>query len=207
MSVLTGELGYTDEEASRIDPYMADLAIQRRLRRPSSGMPPDWAAAPLESRDPGLDDASADAPGGALDLDEILSRERGAVTDRREGRAREGTMGYRPRDGDRGRKSYREQDEEGGDYWMPPARRRKPSYYDDERGVGYGYGYGMDDDGFYDTRPSRAGGRGPEDRARGRRRRRLDPAEKYERRLRGWDDEDEERSIWTGVGDEGPWPT
>ncbi|CAM9415901.1 unnamed protein product, partial [Laminaria digitata] len=40
--VLTGELGYTEQEVACIDPDMADLAIERGIRRPVSGMPDDW---------------------------------------------------------------------------------------------------------------------------------------------------------------------
>lgn len=82
--MLTGTLGYTDQEVSRIDPDMADLAIERKLRRPASGMPPDWAFAastgdinrPLPSAPVAEDDEfSVNGDGGALDLDEILGRE------------------------------------------------------------------------------------------------------------------------------------
>ena len=42
MIVLTGELDYTEQEVACIDPDMADLAIERGIRRPASGMPDDW---------------------------------------------------------------------------------------------------------------------------------------------------------------------
>lgn len=101
-AVLTGDLGYTQLEVSCMDPDMADLAIERRIRRPASGMPPDWvavgmpppvaAAAADEAPAPaassqtyfgeGATTASggrsagrgrvADVEGGALDLDAIL---------------------------------------------------------------------------------------------------------------------------------------
>lgn len=41
---MTRDLGYTESEVSCMDPDMADLAIERRIRRPASGMPPDWVA-------------------------------------------------------------------------------------------------------------------------------------------------------------------
>ena len=39
---MTGELDYTEQEVACIDPDMADLAIERGIRRPASGMPDDW---------------------------------------------------------------------------------------------------------------------------------------------------------------------
>lgn len=42
--MLTGELGYTQPEVNCMDPDMADLAIERGIRRPAAGMPPDWVA-------------------------------------------------------------------------------------------------------------------------------------------------------------------
>lgn len=90
--VLTGELGYTEQEVACIDPDMADLAIERAIRRPASGMPDDWvgvgaalvsppsSSSPQSSPSPTLDGEDggnlgvADAPAipGALNLDEIL---------------------------------------------------------------------------------------------------------------------------------------
>lgn len=94
--VLTGELGYTEQEVACIDRDMADLAIERAIRRPASGMPDDWVGvgAALASPDtpsssssasssslpsspsPTLDGAvgsELSVAGGPLDLDEILS--------------------------------------------------------------------------------------------------------------------------------------
>ncbi|CAN0318753.1 unnamed protein product, partial [Scytosiphon promiscuus] len=38
------DLGYTEPEVACMDPDMAGLAIERAIRRPASGMPPDWVA-------------------------------------------------------------------------------------------------------------------------------------------------------------------
>lgn len=203
-SVLTNELGYTEEEVSRMDSDMADLAFQRRLRRPASGMPPDWAVRTSESPVSAEDDRSSGVP-GALDLDEILGYEDPPMPfDDRRGQSVAGMRQDLPRPATR-RGNYRREGEGGDDYYASATARRQPMYYDEP-----------DEDGYYEVRSSRedepvglgrrVGDRGAEGRDRRRRRRGLDPAEKYERKLRGWD-VGEERSIWTGVGDEGPWPT
>lgn len=41
-AVLTSELGYTHEEVSKMKPDVAAVVIQRKLVRPSGGMPKQW---------------------------------------------------------------------------------------------------------------------------------------------------------------------
>lgn len=78
-----------------MDPDMADLAIERGIRRPASGMPPDWVAVGMQPPPPppaapaassqtyfgeGTNAAGAGrgggrgggVDGGALDLDALL---------------------------------------------------------------------------------------------------------------------------------------
>lgn len=86
---MTGDLGYTQQEVACIDPDMADLAIERSVRRPASGMPPEWVAAgaPASSRPPppqftdgsGNKETGAATSFGALDLDEMLYRTGGGA--------------------------------------------------------------------------------------------------------------------------------
>lgn len=162
---LIDDLGYTQEEASCIDPEMADLAISRRIRRPASGMPRDWlSSGDNEDYDKGIPE---------LDLDEILYG------------GRETTMG----------------------------RRRESRYYDDEgyyrRGEGRGSGRRRDTYNVDRQPPLPARDRRVSSRSR-RKKRELDPAEAYERRLFGrgeGDGVDAEDNIWTGIGPDGPWPT
>lgn len=185
-----------------MDPYMAELAIQRRLRRPASGMPPDWAIGSPQSAIPAGEDMK-DLP-GALNLDEILgSSDSSAPTGRGYGNpGDEGESRGRPRS--RSRLASNEERPDDEEYYQSTRAKRWPTY--DDYG-GDDYGEAPDEGGYYRGPSSRLDGREEGSRSRERRRRRpLDPAEKYERRLRGWD-EGEERSIWTGVGDGGPWPT
>ena len=235
---LVVNLGYTEDEAACIDPDMADLAIERGIRRPSSGLPPDWVAA---GAPPWTAETITSNPvpdidletSGALDLDEILygsSRGSGGVVEVGEGARRSRVRPERSA-GDRERANG------GGS--APSSRagskgqRESRRYYygDDDDDYDYydrdeGY-YDKDDDEYLSNRrrdppyldwqPSlntRDSGRERESRKRqGRRarpkKRELDPAETYERRLFSWGEEEDDPKdkIWTGIGPDGPWPT
>lgn len=227
-----------------MDRDMADLAIERAIRRPAAGMPPDWAAAgasppakswPLQDNDSGDSPASSySGANGALNLDEILYGNEpardggGGREEEEEEKEARGTRRDRPRTrtpASRGDAYWREDDDEELYASRGRARRqgRDESPYfeeEDERGYG-GRGVGgrregpggfRDDDDF---EPRRANGEGRRQREGGVRRRRsrgppkrkLNAAEKYELKMRGGDDDDEEGKIWTGVGPNGPWPT
>lgn len=187
---MVDDLGYTQEEASCIDPEMADLAISRKIRRPASGMPRDW----LSSGDR-KDYDDKDIP--ELDLDEILYGGRETTG---------GTRRERPRSSRRESRYY-----DDGDY-------DQIQDYDDEgyyrRGEGRGSGrrrdtYDVDRQPPLSARDRKVSSRAGRGRAR-RKKRELDPAEAYERRLFGrgeGDGIDAEDNIWTGVGPDGPWPT
>lgn len=78
-----------------IDPDMADLAIERTIRRPASGMPRDWVAVGMPPPPPPLPTSTAPAPsssqtyfgGGATAAVEDIGRtstgsgDRGGVVD------------------------------------------------------------------------------------------------------------------------------
>ncbi|CAM9136074.1 unnamed protein product [Ectocarpus fasciculatus] len=59
---LSEDLGYTEAEVACIDPDMADLAIERAIRRPASGMPRDWVAVGMPPPPPPLPTSTAPAP-------------------------------------------------------------------------------------------------------------------------------------------------
>lgn len=206
MKTLVDDLGYTQEEVSRIDPEMADLAISRGIRCPASGMPRDWLSSDASGDSKDYDEAPGEgAP--ELDLDEILYGAR---------ETKGGTRRERP---------------------QPSGRsvRRESRYYDDEYYYGDDGDYDQiedyDDEGYYRRREGRRSGERRDTydvdrqpplpardrrvssragRGRARRKRELDPAEAYERRLFGrgeGDGIDAEDNIWTGIGPDGPWPT
>lgn len=200
-----------------MDPDMADLAIDRKLRRPASGMPRDWtvsgdSALPSPTFSGLENDPSGTERSGALDLEKMLWESRDGGGDEgwsTRGRRQGGQLASR---GGVSSKERGPRVAEGGYY--PPSPRGQTAY-DDDDDEGREY-YGEGDEDYWEQRQQRRSGgqRSPrkDDRTARRVRGRIemDPAERYELNMRGDGTEqfevEEERSIWTGVGEEGPWP-
>lgn len=145
-NILSAELGYTDEEIACIDPDMADLAIERKLRRPASGMLADWVgvgatppptqpAARERKTGETIQPSPVGSSTGPLDLDEILY-----------GGGREGGDGDA---GGRGRGERRRRDT-GGSPSGPGARRDRG---DSRRDDGYRGDY--EDESYFPNGRSR----------------------------------------------------
>eukprot|EP00752_Nemacystus_decipiens_P018678 g16744.t2 len=183
--VLTGDLGYTEPEVSCMDPDMADLAIERGIRRPAAGMPLDWVAvgmppppppratpAPAASSQTYFGEGATGAgvktwgrrgggvDGDALDLDAILGDGYEYDEINGGGARQAGPLGTRPRP--------TPGDYEGGRPPRPEQQPRRSRYspedseYADDVGRREGLrgdrvrgGYG--DYSFDDRAPSRAG--------------------------------------------------
>lgn len=210
-----------------MDPDMADLALQRRLRRPKSGMPSDWAidpSPPATATSPTSPDDDLYYEGsrgevgepldGVLNLDEILGTNAGAREEDRTGEV-ERRQQWRRETGSEQGTSARNQGRRINRPRTQP-RRGEDDYYLDDFYKNNDYDY-SNNNGYWDEeeeaqqRSRRRGGGGERERAKSKRK--LNPAERYELKIRGdgrgggaGDTGEEEASIWTGVGPDGPWP-
>ncbi|CAM9817003.1 unnamed protein product [Choristocarpus tenellus] len=221
MRVLTEELGYTTDEAQNICTDMIDLLVERRVKRPTKGVPTDWV-------DPAT---GADA---TADEDDLYLKKLRGIGSNSEGR-QAGTPGSPSSESPGGRSTRR------GPRGYSSTPGEETEFYSDEFD-GYGssnlrsraspsYSYG-NDYGAYDGKSAnrdRGGGWGSEsngDRTRGprrrgeggqqpqqgsdrrqRRKKKMNPAEKYELKLRDLYEDDRSDKTWTGVGPDGPWPS
>ncbi|CAB1111847.1 unnamed protein product [Ectocarpus sp. CCAP 1310/34] len=159
---LTEDLGYTEAEVACIDPDMADLAIERAIRRPASGMPRDWVAVGMPPPPPPLPSSTAPAPsssqtyfgGGATTAAEDVGRtsrgssDRGGVVD-------DGSLDldailgdgydYNGGGGRRRKGTRRNRSRTTAGDWRDEERRRGGNYYNDDEGAPQMGRRGMDD--------------------------------------------------------------
>ncbi|CAM9529200.1 unnamed protein product [Ectocarpus sp. 4 AP-2014] len=179
---LTEDLGYTEAEVACIDPDMADLAIERAIRRPASGMPRDWVAVGMPPPPPPLPSSTAPAPsssqtyfsGGATAAAEDVGRTSRGSGDR-DGVVDDGSLDldailgdgydYSGGGGRRRKGTRRNRSRSTAGDWRDEERRRGDKYYydDDERAPHLGRR------GMYDREEDFAPRGRDEGRGRGRR--------------------------------------